>query len=117
FLCFLRFFFFSSRRRHTRSKRDWSSDVCSSDLSWELCFFCLERSFAELTAPHVRASCPYSVACLSTCFRASSPACLEDPAATASKIFRCSVRDCHIRWGARSCILLYGRRLRLSFCA
>src|SRR5699024_11520852 len=24
--------FFSSRRRHTRSKRDWSSDVCSSDL-------------------------------------------------------------------------------------
>src|SRR5438105_13851090 len=26
------FFFFSSRRRHTRSTRDWSSDVCSSDL-------------------------------------------------------------------------------------
>src|SRR5690349_22230952 len=25
-------FFFSSRRRHTRSLRDWSSDVCSSDL-------------------------------------------------------------------------------------
>src|SRR5699024_11766109 len=25
--------FFSSRRRHTRSKRDWSSDVCSSDLN------------------------------------------------------------------------------------
>src|SRR5690349_18169882 len=24
-------FFFSSRRRHTRSLRDWSSDVCSSD--------------------------------------------------------------------------------------
>src|SRR5256712_5653797 len=34
-------FFFSSRRRHTRSDRDWSSDVCSSDLirptrSWGL---------------------------------------------------------------------------------
>src|SRR5207302_7268559 len=28
--CF--FFFFSSRRRHTRFSRDWSSDVCSSDL-------------------------------------------------------------------------------------
>src|SRR5436309_3672145 len=26
-------FFFSSRRRHTRFSRDWSSDVCSSDLS------------------------------------------------------------------------------------
>src|SRR5690606_14468819 len=29
---FLSFFFFSSRRRHTRFSRDWSSDVCSSDL-------------------------------------------------------------------------------------
>src|SRR5690349_22786461 len=28
----LLFFFFSSRRRHTRYLRDWSSDVCSSDL-------------------------------------------------------------------------------------
>src|SRR6266498_5401527 len=27
------FFFFSSRRRHTRCGRDWSSDVCSSDLN------------------------------------------------------------------------------------
>ena len=26
-------FFFSSRRRHTRLRRDWSSDVCSSDLT------------------------------------------------------------------------------------
>src|SRR2546429_4116467 len=30
------FFFFSSRRRHTRCSRDWSSDVCSSDLVGEL---------------------------------------------------------------------------------
>src|SRR5690606_40606368 len=29
-------FFFSSRRRHTRFSRDWSSDVCSSDLSLNL---------------------------------------------------------------------------------
>src|SRR5207247_7613084 len=38
-LCFyivLLFFFFSSRRRHTRSTRDWSSDVCSSDLPAEV---------------------------------------------------------------------------------
>src|SRR5690606_40889231 len=27
--------FFSSRRRHTRFSRDWSSDVCSSDLAFE----------------------------------------------------------------------------------
>src|SRR5688500_20260061 len=29
------FFFFSSRRRHTRLQGDWSSDVCSSDLALE----------------------------------------------------------------------------------
>src|SRR5690606_40845991 len=34
FLFFFFFFFFSSRRRHTRFSRDWSSDVCSSDLTW-----------------------------------------------------------------------------------
>src|SRR5690625_5365859 len=32
FFLFFFFFFFSSRRRHTRWPRDWSSDVCSSDL-------------------------------------------------------------------------------------
>src|SRR2546427_940248 len=31
-LCHSCFFFFSSRRRHTRFDCDWSSDVCSSDL-------------------------------------------------------------------------------------
>src|SRR2546422_9927904 len=31
-MCYCVFFFFSSRRRHTRCSRDWSSDVCSSDL-------------------------------------------------------------------------------------
>src|SRR2546429_3449474 len=30
------FFFFSSRRRHTRCSRDWSSDVCSSDLTFSI---------------------------------------------------------------------------------
>src|SRR5205809_1946437 len=40
-----RIFFFSSRRRHTRCSRDWSSDVCSSDLLLcpeivLLCTFC-----------------------------------------------------------------------------
>src|SRR3712207_7385422 len=35
-------FFFSSRRRHTRYWRDWSSDVCSSDLMPELDFSTME---------------------------------------------------------------------------
>src|SRR2546427_6697730 len=34
FYCSVIFFFFSSRRRHTRFDCDWSSDVCSSDL-WD----------------------------------------------------------------------------------
>src|SRR5690349_24757686 len=43
------FFFFSSRRRHTRSLRDWSSDVCSSDLEADLPD--ARRSLAELEHP------------------------------------------------------------------
>src|SRR3989442_4422708 len=40
------FFFFSSRRRHTRCGRDWSSDVCSSDLELDV------RQFeAEVASP------------------------------------------------------------------
>src|SRR5262245_416306 len=50
--CILFFFFFSSRRRHTRCLSDWSSDVCSSDLSGinrlQLREFMLE---SELLAP------------------------------------------------------------------
>src|SRR5499425_2337995 len=36
FTCVFCFFFFSSRRRHTRYIGDWSSDVCSSDLTERL---------------------------------------------------------------------------------
>src|SRR2546427_7190088 len=35
------FFFFSSRRRHTRFDCDWSSDVCSSDLTFSSVFLSL----------------------------------------------------------------------------
>src|SRR5690554_7521480 len=41
-------FFFSSRRRHTRCGRDWSSDVCSSDLNKPL----VER-VVTITGDHV----------------------------------------------------------------
>src|SRR3982750_2632436 len=42
-MCFVGFFFFfSSRRRHTRSDRDWSSDVCSSDLGTLIAFTTLQ---------------------------------------------------------------------------
>src|SRR5690606_40958720 len=41
------FFFFSSRRRHTRFSRDWSSDVCSSDLSIDMVLDKLERQIRK----------------------------------------------------------------------
>src|SRR5207245_3204515 len=42
------YFFFSSRRRHTRCYRDWSSDVCSSDLR----LAAQPRAFCELDIAH-----------------------------------------------------------------
>src|SRR5438128_9074040 len=44
---FFLFFFFSSRRRHTRCYRDWSSDVCSSDLE----YICKTASLLSLLMP------------------------------------------------------------------
>src|SRR5699024_11347520 len=42
------FFFFSSRRLHTRSKRDWSSDVCSSDLAFFRAFLYCALRISEM---------------------------------------------------------------------
>src|SRR6266513_2628200 len=42
-------FFFSRRRRHTRSKRAWSSDVCSSDL----CRWQIPRNYTAWEKTHV----------------------------------------------------------------
>src|SRR5438034_4150543 len=47
---FFFFFFFSSRRRHTRSLCDWSSDVCSSDLSG---WFRWTTTFSAVTTENV----------------------------------------------------------------
>src|SRR5256885_3225601 len=45
------FFFFSSRRRHTRLQGDWSSDVCSSDLLFTAGAPRAKKLFAEAFAP------------------------------------------------------------------
>src|SRR3712207_9124949 len=42
------FFFFSSRRRHTRYWRDWSSDVCSSDLDTPTAFILSRQGVDKL---------------------------------------------------------------------
>src|SRR5207245_6942795 len=43
--------FFSSRKRHTRCYRDWSSDVCSSDLSWKFSLRLLPTASSCKTRP------------------------------------------------------------------
>src|SRR2546422_11064747 len=60
-LLFFFFFFFSSRRRHTRCSRDWSSDVCSSELTTyvrSLIKECLTGAIVEcgIQAPAARES-------------------------------------------------------------
>ena len=49
--------FFSSRRRHTGSDRDWSSDVCSSD------FFCVHGRQQQGFHAHSTVAGPQSMAC------------------------------------------------------
>src|SRR5256885_7498766 len=60
-------FFFSSRRRHTRLQGDWSSDVCSSDLSTEA----IPRSWYQGTCEGVVSICSTPTTGM---FVASSPA-------------------------------------------
>src|SRR5699024_1701983 len=57
--------FFSSRRRHTISKRDWSSDVCSSDLIKKLIGVYSEPDSQVFTYPNGRV-----VHFITTCFLA-----------------------------------------------
>src|SRR6266536_4973248 len=49
-LCLNFIFFFSSRRRHTSSTRDWSSDVCSSDLDPGVRQVVIEAGFGSAAA-------------------------------------------------------------------
>src|SRR6266576_4152949 len=51
------FFFFSSRRRHTSSLRDWSSDVCSSDLLLDEPTVGLDIASRQFMLDHVRRLC------------------------------------------------------------
>src|SRR5207249_8683457 len=96
------FFFFSSRRRHTRSKRDWSSDVCSSDLG--------AMSTAVLRDPNRCPMAAYAAATLGSA-KINVPTAsnamqrIADQSATAdSGLVRSEERrvgkECRSRWGA-----------------
>src|SRR5205809_7455958 len=62
------FFFFSSRRRHTRCSRDWSSDVCSSDLELRDCGGSLLLARPSVSSP----STGYPVDCSASLLDRSS---------------------------------------------
>src|SRR3712207_8932020 len=89
-------FFFSSRRRHTRYWRDWSSDVCSSDLSLAgLAFYILGPAtpfaFAGVLLWGLGASLGFPV---------GMSAAADDPAHAASRRSeeRRVGKECRSRW-------------------
>src|SRR5690606_40907158 len=93
-------FFFSSRRRHTRFSRDWSSDVCSSDLG-------------TATVPHLRdfamvcpqcdyAQYPRITPCVIMLVRRGEQALLARSARFRTPMYRSEERrvgkECRDRW-------------------
>src|SRR5690554_7337277 len=86
------FFFFSSRRRHTRCGRDWSSDVCSSDLQLVAA---LARQAPQSTAlgtqhQHYRAG---QVTLVYRCFSLPSSSLGPDPFFT--QLIECASQICN----------------------
>src|SRR5207245_8148026 len=67
------FFFFSSRRRHTRCYRDWSSDVCSSDLFF-LISLAVGVTIVTPTASEMRKKAASEASSFSSVARATNPA-------------------------------------------
>src|SRR5256885_4799609 len=84
------FFFFSSRRRHTRLQGDWSSDVCSSDLPVELREVVTIKSLVALPPPPPNPPAPPVAAPP----KAAPPAPPAPPiAVTTAQIGRASCRE------------------------
>src|SRR5690625_7306203 len=89
--CIVRYlikFFFSSRRRHTRWPRDWSSDVCSSDLASPATAALAPRSEG---CPSPSAPCPGSSAPRSQC--------TGSPISSVRSEERRVGKECNTRWG------------------
>src|SRR5687768_17819671 len=89
------FYFFSSRRRHTRCSRDWSSDVCSSDL--------LNDNAVDLSVlpGPVGAGCAVKVSPYNLIIRVVNQ-CITTAAGTARTLKRSEERrvgkECRSRW-------------------
>src|SRR5947209_9527716 len=80
------FFFFSSRRRHTRYWRDWSSDVCSSDLYCRMpAVRAAETAAVGLTATASRTAARLAAWALPT-WALIAAACAPHPAVEPAKV-------------------------------
>src|SRR3712207_8034612 len=86
------FFFFSSRRRHTRYWRDWSSDVCSSDLPGALARQAVEVLAASISTHEG----PVAVRAGQSWLRRYQPLSVEEPAERSEE--RRVGKECRSRW-------------------
>src|SRR5690606_41124415 len=92
------FFFFSSRRRHTRFSRDWSSDVCSSDLEHPRLLG--ERGETRERVVHLRRRPVEEVAASGTKERVPREEQAVDEEREVPEIGRASCREREERWVA-----------------
>src|SRR5207249_9449291 len=99
------FFFFSSRRRHTRSKRDWSSDVCSSDLGPRFVHVPLSQRKASgswsssYVSPTICPTLLMAFASLVTLLGSGAPSCVKVPFSHRRSEERRVGKECRSRRG------------------
>src|SRR5437870_6955015 len=86
-------FFFSSRRRHTRWPRDWSSDVCSSDLLTLFLLQCLHHRFLAAGLRQMTWSLPHHAYLISPRFAMEST-----PARSKRSEERRVGKECRVEW-------------------
>src|SRR3712207_7670262 len=90
------FFFFSSRRRHTRYWRDWSSDVCSSDLCRR--FRRLARPLADHSARTTFETWQLRFTLITISIRSFRPAWAGPTASPKDRKERRVGKECRSRW-------------------
>src|SRR5439155_1876706 len=107
------FFFFSSRRRHTRWPRDWSSDVCSSDLPFD----CISPK-AAIPRRRKRAATTHPLIALlrATLGRPRSLKALAKQNARLVRILHEVLLECDASWRRRSAMARRRLRIALSAC-
>src|SRR3712207_8331139 len=96
------FFFFSSRRRHTRYWRDWSSDVCSSDLTMASKSLADEKQYWSVNRSPLKAYTSASMSCSPYANSTALPMLCPHSPQLSSTLLRSEERrvgkECRSRW-------------------